>query len=75
MTMVHDLGFCVQSFLLAWYIAVLVYIFANKDWLNNLSKELKNGIEILVGKAFFKVWIKTVKMFFGAITQEPLGLP
>ena len=40
-----------------------------------LSKELKNGIEILVGQVFFKLWIKTVKMMFGSITQEPLGLP
>ena len=39
MIMVHDLGFCVQSFLLAWYIAVFVYIFAIKDWLNNISWE------------------------------------
>ena len=41
-----------------------------------LFKELKNGIEILVGQAVFKLKIKTVKMFrFGSITQEPLGLP
>ena len=33
-----------------------------------------NGIEILVGQAVFKLWIKTVKMLFGSITQEPLGL-
>ena len=44
---------------------------------SKLSKELKNGIEILVGQVFFffKLWIKTVKMLFGSITQEPLGLP
>ena len=42
---------------------------------SKLSKELKNGIEILVGQAAFKLWIKTVKMLFGSITQEPLGLP
>ena len=40
---------------------------------SKLFKELKNGIEILVGQAVFK--IKTVKMLFGSITQEPLGLP
>ena len=27
-----------------------------------LSKELKNGIKILVGQAAFKLWIKTIKM-------------
>ena len=39
-----------------------------------LSKELKNGIEILVGQGVFKLWIKTVKMMFCSITQEALGL-
>ena len=39
-----------------------------------LPKELKNGIEILVGRKVFKLWIKTIKMLFGSITQEPLGL-
>ena len=29
-----------------------------------LFKELKNGIEILVGQAILKLWIKTAKMFF-----------
>ena len=32
--------------------------------LSKLSKELKNGIEILVGQADFKLWIKTVQMMF-----------
>ena len=41
---------------------------------SKLLKELKNGIEILVGQAAFKLWIKTVKILFGSITQEPLGL-
>ena len=40
---------------------------------SKLSKELKNGIEILVGQAIFKLWIKTFKMLFGSITQEPLS--
>ena len=40
-----------------------------------LSKEVKNGTEILVGQAVLKLWIKTVKILFGSITQEPLGLP
>ena len=42
---------------------------------NKLFKELKIGIEILVGQAVFKLWIKTARMMFGSITQEPLGLP
>ena len=42
---------------------------------SKLPKQLKNGIEILVGQAVFKLWIKTFKMLFGLITQEPLGLP
>ena len=37
-----------------------------------MSKELKNGTEILVGQAVFKLWIKTVKMLLGSITQEPV---
>ena len=31
---------------------------------SKLSKEFKNGIEILVGQAAFKLWIKTVKIMF-----------
>ena len=42
---------------------------------SKLSKELKNGIKILVGHAVFKLLTKTVKMLFGSITQESLGLP
>ena len=42
---------------------------------SKFSKKLINGIEILVGQAVFKLWIKTVKMMFGSITQEPPGLP
>ena len=42
---------------------------------SKLSKKLQNGIEILVGQAVFKLWIKTVKMLFGSITQKRLGLP
>ena len=37
---------------------------------SKLSKELKNGIEILVGQAVFK----TFKILFLSITQESLGL-
>ena len=36
---------------------------------SKLFKELKNGIEILVGQADFKLLIKTVKMLFGSVTQ------
>ena len=39
-----------------------------------LSKELKNEIEILVGPAIVKLWIKTIKILFRSITQELLGL-
>ena len=40
------------------------------------SKELWNGIglDILVGQAVFKLWIKTIKILFWSITQEPLNL-
>ena len=41
---------------------------------SNLSKELKNGIKILVGPAVFKLWFKTVKIMFWSVTQEQLGL-
>ena len=41
---------------------------------SKLFKELKNGIEILVGQAVYKLSIKTFKILFGSITQEPLGL-
>ena len=37
-----------------------------------LYKELKNGIEILVGPAVFKLWIKAVKIMFWSITQNRL---
>ena len=41
---------------------------------SKLFKELKNGIEILVGQAPFKLWIKTVKnnvMINNSRTTEP----
>ena len=41
---------------------------------SKLSKELKNGIEILVGQEVFKLWIKTVEILFWSITQELLDL-
>ena len=39
-----------------------------------LSKELKKGIEILIGQVVFKLWIKTVKIMFWSINQESPGL-
>ena len=30
---------------------------------------------LIVGQTVFELWIKTVKMLIGLITQEPLGLP
>ena len=41
-----------------------------------LFKELKNGIEILVGQAVFKLTDQNSQnVVSGSITQEPLGLP
>ena len=40
-----------------------------------LSKELKNGIEILVDKAVFKLWIKTAKNVVWINNSKPLSLP
>ena len=43
---------------------------------SKLLKELKNDFEILVGMpSGFLVIYQIVKMLFGSITQEPLGLP
>ena len=39
---------------------------------NSRFKEFKNGFEILVELVVFKLRIKTVKMLFESITQEPL---
>ena len=39
---------------------------------SKLSKELKNGTEILVGQVVFKLWIKTVKIIFWSILKNPL---
>ena len=35
-----------------------------------MFKELKNGIEISVGQAVFKLWIKTVKTLFWSIRDR-----
>ena len=61
------------------YLKIINTFLKNYMWIlyciSKLSKELKNGIEILVGKAVFKLRIKTFKMLFRSITQELLGLP
>ena len=36
----------------------------NQASYKKLFKEIKNGIEILVGQAIFKLQVKTVKMLF-----------
>ena len=41
----------------------------------HLIKELKNGIEILVGQAVFKLDQNSKNVCFGSITQEPLSVP
>ena len=44
--------------------------------MHKMFKELKNGIETLVGQAVFKVIDQNSQnVGFGSITQEPLGLP
>ena len=42
--------------------------------LKKKSKELENDIGILVDQEVFKLSIKTVKILFWSITQEPLDL-
>ena len=42
---------------------------------SKFSKDLKTGIEVLVGPAVLRFWIKKAQMMFGSITQELLGLP
>ena len=41
---------------------------------SKLYKELKNDIKIFVDQAVFKLLIKTVKLMFWSITQEPFDL-
>ena len=61
---------CFVPYLKIIILKKIIYVSYSKS-----PKELKNGIEILVGqKTFFKLWIKTVKILFGPIIQEPLGL-
>ena len=49
------------------------HLFQNDASLGKLSKELKNGTEISVGQADFKLQIKIVEILFWSITQELLG--
>ena len=63
---------------LAYFVCYLkiinTFLKHNIGILSNLSKELKIGIEILVGQSVFKLRIKTVKILFWLIMQQPLGL-
>ena len=53
----------------------IINIFFKLIFQSKLSKELKNGIGILVGQAVFKLFIdQNKKTLFSSITQEPLGL-
>ena len=63
-----------------WHVLCTVSKLSTSFWkiiyasCSKLSKELKNDTEILVGQAVFKLWIKTAKILFWSITQEPLDL-
>ena len=54
-----------EKFVVACFFWKIIY--------GKLSKELKNGIEILVSQAVFKLWIKTVKIsvWSNSITAWP----
>ena len=41
---------------------------------DKLSKKLKNSTRILVGQVVLKLWIRTAKILFSSITQEPFGV-
>ena len=75
-------GYCTPNQKLACFVLYLKIIntFLKITYTSycKLFKALKNGIESLVSQAVFRLswlWIKTVKMLFGSVTQEPLGLP
>ena len=53
------MGYCTQ-FGMFWVLSQNYQHFFEK----NCPKNSKEGIEILVGQAIFKLWIKTVKIFF-----------
>ena len=40
----------------------------------NCLRNTKNDIDILLGQAVSKLWIKTIKITFRSITQEPLDV-
>ena len=42
--------------------------------MNTFSEKIMHDIEILVGQAVFKIWIKKSQNIVFSITQEPLGL-
>ena len=65
-------GFCTSYPRLACFVLYLKIINTLKimyAFYSKFSKELKNGIESLVGQTVFKVWIKTFKIMFGSVTQ------
>ena len=72
-------GYCTPNLKLACFVCYLkiiitffwkiIYASYSKS-----SKELKNGIEILVGRVILKLWIKTVKILLWSITQKLLCL-
>ena len=74
-------GYCTSYQKLACFVLYLKIINNFFEKINyasykKLFKELKNGIEILVGQLVFKLQIKTVQnVVFWSITHEPLGLP
>ena len=72
-------GYCTSFQILAYFVLCfkIINTFLKITYASycKLFKELKNGIEILVGHALFKLKAKTVKIMFGSIIQEPLGLP
>ena len=61
-------GNCTPNQKLASFVLYLkiinIFLKNNICILKQMSKELKIGIKIFVGKAVFKLWIKTVKILF-----------
>ena len=70
-------GYYTPDLKLAVFVCYLIIIdsfLKNNVCISKLYKEFKNGIESLVGQAFWGIWIKTVKILFWSLTQELLGL-
>ena len=70
-----SLGHCTPNLKLARFVLYLKIIDTFSKNSTCISKEIiqgtrkKNGIEILVGQAIFKLWIKTVKLMLWSITH------